>query len=170
MRKRRSKIEAVTFEVESWAAADKALKQLGDLELDNTSIQNRAKAAIDEIKAEAADHTAKNNAKIKAITKGLEVFALQNKSEFSGKSKKLGFGSIGWRKSTAIKISKHTLTLIKKVFSKAKAANYIKVKETVNKTALASLTDEQLAGVEARREGRESFYAEPDMPTEVDYE
>ena len=55
------------------------------------------------------------------------------------------------------------------MFSKAKAAACIRVKESVDKEALAKLTDEQLADIGARRKEKDVFFVEPALPEAVDY-
>jgi hypothetical protein len=110
------------------------------------------------------------NEKIDLCTRSLEAFAIANKKAFGKqRSRKLQFGTIGWRKSTSTKIKKTTLQLIKDVFSAAKAKTLIIVKESVDKQALAKLSDEDLAKVDAKRHVKDLFFVEPDLTKAVNH-
>ena len=153
-----------------WQHADDFVRRIGDLQLQITAAEQKAKGDIDEIKADLVKQTKDLQEKVKLYTNSLEAFAATHSKEFGKKrSKKLNFGLLGWRKSTAISMKKNTLEIIKRVFAKAQQKFYIRVKETVNKEALAKLTDEQLASVGARRKEKDVFFVEPDLPEAVDY-
>lgn len=164
-------VNAAPAQINNFEDADKILQQLGDLQLAINQAESTAKGKIDEAKNELAETTKPLQQEIKQHVRALEVFAAANKTAFGkARSKKLSFGKLGWRISTSVSTKKTTLELIKKVFSKKEALTYINVKESVDKKALARLTDEQLVSVNARREEKDVFYAEPDLPEAVDYE
>ena len=117
---------------------------------------------FDQVKADLKKQSAPVIEKIQKHVRSLEAFCADHRDVFGkAQSRKLLFGVLGWRKSTAISIKKTTLEKIKAVLSSAK--RYLHIKETPNKEALAKLTDEQLASVDARRVTKEVFFAEPDM-------
>ncbi len=170
MAKRVKSDKPVLLPVQHWGYANEFVRRIGDLTMKITAAEHKAKDDIDEAKAELAKTVKPLQEKIKLYAQSLEVFAVTHKADFGKKrSKKLNFGLLGWRKSTPINITKKTLELIKQVFSKAKAAAYIHFKESVDKEALAKLTDEQLASVGARRKEKDVFFVEPDLPEAVDY-
>jgi phage host-nuclease inhibitor protein Gam len=132
--------------------------------------EETAKDDINEIKAELAEKVKPLQEEIKLKVRSLEAFAALHKNDFGKKrSRKLNFGILGWRKSTSISIKKNTLELIKQVFTNAKQKMCIRVKESVDKEALAKLTEEQLASVGARRKEKDVFFVEPSSQEAVDY-
>ena len=155
--------------ITDWAAADDVLKQIGDMMMSITQAEVTAKDAIDEARAELAEIVNPINETIAAQIERLEAFAAARTEDFgSDRSRKLNFGVLGWRKSTSIAVKKNTLELIKEVFGK-NSDIYIRTKEEVDKTALAKLTDEELAGVGAKRKVTDDFFAEPALPEAIDY-
>jgi len=154
-----------------WRHADDMLRRLGDLQVRLRQAECAAKADIDEVKSRL-DKTAKPlQQAIELHVRSLEAFCWHHRAEFGkAKSRKLTFGVIGWRKSTAIEIiKKTTLDLIKEVLPAAKRRACIKVKESVDLKALAKLTDEELAGIQARRRTTEGFFVEPLIPEATDH-
>lgn len=156
--------------IADWQAADTIIRRLGDLQISITAARETAKDDIHEIKGELAEKVKPLQQEIKLLTSSLELFAGSHTDDFGkARSRKLNFGSIGWRKSTVISISKKTLELIKEIFSKAKAAACIRVTEGVDKEALAKFTDEELTDVKARRRRKDVFFVEPNSLKAVDY-
>jgi phage host-nuclease inhibitor protein Gam len=156
--------------IDNFEQADTTLRDIGDLQMQVKQAETTAKEVIDEAKAELAESIKPISEQIKNKVKSLEAFCIHHKKEFGDqKSKKLNFGSIGWRLSTSIEIGKDTLCYIKKIFSGKALAELVRIKETVNKEAIAKLTDGQLADIEAQRVRKDTFFAEPDLPKAVDY-
>jgi len=156
--------------VPDWQHADDFVRRIGDLQMQINEAEHKAKDDIDEVKSELAEKTQPLQEQIELYYQSLEAFCATRKDDFGkNRSRKLNFGILGWRKSTSIKIKKNTLELIKQIFSKKKAAVYIRIKESIDKEALAKLTDEKLAGVGARREEKDVFFVEPNLPEAVDY-
>ena len=156
--------------IASWEEADEKLRRIGDITLEINKHEAIAKEVIDDAKAEIAAAVAPLHEEIEQLTQSLEAFSANHIDDFGkAQSRELNFGKLGWRKSTAIAIGKRTLEFIKEVFGNKRAAQYISVKETVNKETLKLLTDQELASVKARRENKEVFFVEPDLPKAVDY-
>jgi len=170
-RTRRVKLPKGVLTVGSWEKADDYIREIGDLQLLIKAAEEKANDDINETRAELAGTVKPCQEAIKLYARSLEAFATANKGDFkNSQSRKLNFGCLGWRKSkAAISVKKTTLDLIKKVFSKARAAGFIHTKETVDKEALARLTDGQLAKVGATRKHKEVFFVDPDLPEAVDY-
>lgn len=168
--KGRVKTDKALQPVADWDDADRMVREMGDLQTQVKQAEQSAKDDINETKADLAEKVKPLQEQIKGCVQTLEAFAVNRKADFKGnKSRKLNFGVVGWRKSTSISIKKTTLELIKKVFSKAKAAHFIHTKETVDKEALAKLTDKDLTSVGARRKVKDDFFVEPVLPEAVDY-
>jgi len=161
MAKRVKSDKPILKPVPSWQHADEFVRRIGDLQSQIDKAESKSQERINKIKAELATKVKPLQDEIALCTRSLEVFAVKHDEDFgNAKSRKLDFGLIGWRKSTSIRIKKNTLELIKQVFGKAKAAIYIRVKESVDKEALAKLTDEELASVGARRKPKDVFFVE----------
>lgn len=158
------------IQFEHWGDANEHVRRVGDLTMKITAAEHKAADDINEAKACLEIAVKPLQQEIDTYIRSLEAFAAAHKDDFGKeRSKKLNFGLLGWRKSTSVTIKKTTLEKIKEVFAKAKAAMCIITKETVSKEALAKLTDEELASVGARREVKDDFFVEPDLPEAVDY-
>ncbi len=169
----RVKSDSKLITVTGWLHADKLLRQMADAQLAIQAAEAEAAETINAAKAELAVASKPLHEQIKTITLSLEVFATQNRHDFEGrKTKSLQFGNLGWRLSSAIRIKKDTtLELIKQVFKRrSRQLQFIHVKESPDKDALAKLTDEELASLKARRVVTDDFFVEPQYPEAVDYE
>ncbi len=172
MAKRRVKsAKPAIIPIESWQQADDILRKLGDSQLAINRAEALAKTRIDDAKKQLAVEVAPQQEQIDICVRSLEAFCSAHKDSFRrAKSRQMNFGVVGWRKSTSIRTKKTTLELIKEFFTPSKKKACIRIKETVDKEALSKLTDEELVSVDARREVKDDFYAEPDLPEAVDYE
>ena len=171
MAKRVKSAEPELIAIVEWDQADELLKKAAELVIRKTTAEHMAAEDINGVKAFLAAEVKPINEEIDLITRSLDVFSRMHKEDFGDKrSKKLNFGTIGWRKSTAIAIKKTTLELIKKVFRPSLATSCVRLKEEVDKEGLAKLTDEQLADVDARRKETDIFFVEPDLTEAADYQ
>jgi len=160
----------VLLPVPDWKHADEMIARIGDFQMQIIQAEHKASDDIKEVKADLAENVKDLQGKVKLYVQSLDAFCTTHQADFGKqRSRKLNFGILGWRKSTSVKTKKTTLELIKKVFSRARAAACIRVKESVDKEVLARLTDEQLASVAARREVKDVFFVEPDKMQAVDY-
>lgn len=169
--KKRARSKQSIIAIADWQQADEKLKSLGDLINTIAVAESVAKDEIDRIKEDLKQITAPAAAQIEVLTASLQAFCAAHAEDFAGaKSRKLQFGTVGWRASTAIKVSnaKDTVELLKTVFGK-KAEAYLRIKEEPDKDCLARLTDEQLDAVGCRRENRDVFFAEPELVEAVKY-
>lgn len=143
-----------------WPDADEFVRQISELQFLVKISEDRANRKINEIKSYLAAEIKPMFEQIMILTDSLEAFAANHMADFGkAQSKKLNFGTIGWRKSTAIKIKKTTLELVKKLLGE----KYLHIKEEVNKEALKELSDQQLVKVDAKREDKEPFFVEPQL-------
>jgi len=95
----------------------------------------------------------------KNILASLEEFASSREEELDGRSKKLTHGTVGFRRTTKIVLRNKAATVLRKLRAR-RLDDCIRVKETVNKEALAAYDDEVLRDVGARRKVEDRFYAE----------
>ncbi|MBN2244554.1 MAG: host-nuclease inhibitor Gam family protein [Candidatus Aminicenantes bacterium] len=140
--------------------ANMALKTIGLLERELAQIDGEADKAISKIKEEAVKKGGPVRKQIEALSASIGAFAQYNREDlFSNKKTiELSFGSFGFRKSTSIRIKKTTIGLLKKL----KLMDYIRIKEEPDKEAMAKLTDENLAKVDASRKVKDDFFCEAD--------
>jgi len=162
--------KANLIQVRDWQQADDLIHDIGQFGIAITQFEAKAKQKIDGIKADMASQVKSCQDGIDLYMRSLEAFATAHADEFEKqRSRKLNFGVIGWRKSTAIRVGKKTLDLIREKLSAAKAKVCIRTKESIDRDALAKLTDDELAGIKARREIRDVFFVEPDIPKAAKY-
>jgi phage host-nuclease inhibitor protein Gam len=149
--------------ISDWSKADQLIHDLGVFEMTITAAEHEATDQINKIKADLEVKVRQLRAEQKNLVDSLEQFALFHTKDFGdARSRKLDFGMLGWRSSTAIEIAATTLERIKVYFTSAEQKACIRVgKESVDKEALAKLTDEKLAIVKARRKTKDAFFVEP---------
>lgn len=166
----RIKSEKQLIQIDTWEQADAILRGIGDNQLKINQAESSAKEKIDEIKEKLAEAVKKAIDDTKIKVKSLEAFCLHHRGDFAGqKSRRLNYGTIGWRRSVAIETNRDTLELLQSQYGGKELMNLLHIKKTVNKEAVAKLTDEQLADINAQRKTRDMFFAEPDLPKAVDY-
>jgi len=156
--------------IPDWKHADDLVRHVGNLQVKINNAEDEAHAVINRVKADLQKKVEKWRNDIDLDVISLEAFAMSRRGEFKDRSRKLDYGRIGWHKSTSIKIkTKTTLKKIKELFTPAQKKACIITKETVGKEALAKLTDEDLARVDARRVVRDDFFVEPDFIEAADH-
>ena len=101
--------------IPDWGHADACVKRIGTLQAQIAEAELEADEKIAAIKAALQEDTREKFDAIDLNLRSLEAFAEKHPDDFGkARSKKLAFGSLGWRKSTSIKISaKKTLELLK---------------------------------------------------------
>lgn len=149
----------VTSRIEDTKAADACLFEIGSLQRQLEEIDSKADADIAQIKKAAAASGEPIRKRIEEISARLGAYAEYNKDEFfkDRRSVELSFGVFGYRKSTSIHVKNTTLELLKGLGLVA----MIRVKEEPNKEAMSSMTDAELAQVDARRKEADTFFVEP---------
>lgn len=129
--------------------ANQALAEIGSLNLQIEAIDGDASQKIGKIKEAAAKAGERARERIKDLESALALYAEYNKMELFSEKKtiELSYGTIGFRKSTKVSIKKSTLELLKKLFP----GKGVRIKEEVDKEALAEFADEELAQVDAAK-------------------
>ncbi len=166
---RRVKSDRQLVKLSGWKSVDNAVRKIGTLQRDIENAGTKATDKIEAIKAQLAEDVKAAQDGVKICTESIEAWVVAHRKELKNKqSRKLNHGTIGWRKSTAISVKKTTVGLLKKVLGR-KASQYLHVKETPDREAMAGLTDEQLATVGARRRHKDVFFVAPDIIEAADY-
>jgi len=160
--KRAKSTELPLVVIKNWQQADEFVLRTGQLQTDIQRAELSAKTKIDNIRKDLAGAVEDAQDGIDLYVRSLEAFATNHPDDFGNlRSRKLNFGVLGWRKSSFITTCKNTLSLIKDLFSPVKIKQVLRVKESIDKEALAKLTDDEIASVSARREEKDIFFVEP---------
>ena len=165
---KRVKSDRGLLQICDWQHVDELVREIGDLDNSIARREAIAKERIDLVKLKLAADVKLMQDRIKLCTESIEAFAAAHANDFTRKSKKLNFGVVGWRRSTKIKVGRDTLARIKEVFGRT-AEMYMHIKKTVNKDALAELSEGQLGQVGAKREVKDVFYVEPNKTEAANY-
>jgi len=156
--------------VKDWQHADQIIKEIGEIQNTIEAAQNQATADINIVKSDLEGRVEQLAGRSHLLVKSLEEFALAHTKDFGEqRSRKLDFGTLGWRKSTVIQIAATTLEFIKMIFSPAKQKTVLHIKETVDKESLAKLTDDELTSIKARRKVKDAFFVEPLLTKVADH-
>lgn len=156
--------------IKDWKAADMNINAIGLAQAGIAKMESSAKKAIDEIKKDLAVRVKHVNKQIKLIHKSLEHFANEHEAEFGKKrSKKLVYGAFGWRRSTVTSIKENTILLIKKLLPKKLQDRCLTTKESVNKSALSTLSEKDLKRIGAEISKKDKFFVEPVKVKSVEY-
>jgi len=147
--------------VASLADADKVLEELAQLERRTNAIRDELNEKIDQAKAEAAEKMVEIEARRKLLDGALSSFAILNKAElFKGrKSVDLDFGTLSFRLSTKVVLVGKGVNW-EKVVERLKELGYdsgLRVKEEVDKEALATWDDETLESVGVKKKTADVF-------------
>ena len=168
------------IQVKDWAHADELVRLIAAHQDTIREKEIAAKVKVDNFKKTLAAGVEPYQKAIRKIHESLEAFATTRRTDLKKKQRswKLNFGVLGWRKSTSVRITKATFQIIKNALvnnlriadlTRAKLSSCIRIKESVDKDALAKLTDEQLTSVKARRDEKDVFFVEPDSTKAADY-
>ncbi len=158
-RRKPKKIHPVT----TLTGANTALSEICTLNRQITLIETDLNETIDTAKADADTQAAPLKTRIAQIEAGLTAFAEQSKRTLfkNKRSCELDYGTIGFRKSSAIKPKpKTTWAMVLGRLKEMKFCTAIRTKEEVNKEELAAWPAERLDLVGARRVDKDQFWYE----------
>ncbi|MDR2785051.1 MAG: host-nuclease inhibitor Gam family protein [Treponema sp.] len=146
--------------IESLEDANLTLKEIGLLERELETIDGDAHRQIAEIKTAAVKEGEPIRKRITDLSALLGAYAEYSRAELfrDKKTVQVSFGVFGYRKSTSISVKKTTLELLRKLGKTV----FIRTKEEADKEAMAVLTDEELAMVDAVRKVKDDFFCEAD--------
>ena len=150
---------------QSWEDVDTALREIGEKQLDITEIQGEMNKQINGIKQTAALEVKPHQDRIDRLSKDIEAFVLEHRTEMDGKTKVLNFGSTGFRISTKVVIPKASEKIenIIRALKARKMADCIAVQESVDKEALRKYGEDIITKVGAKLKKEDTFWCEPDL-------
>jgi len=158
------KIKRMGMEIKNWEDVDLALKELASLEVKRSEIEGELNERINELKKDAKKRVAPILEQIKHITKLIELFAINKKSEFAKKrTKELTFGKIGFRLVTSVSIprDKAKVEALLKGLKAYGLSDCIKYEEKPDKEKLKELDDTTLVKLGLEKKVKDSFRIEP---------
>lgn len=148
--------------LQSWEDVDAALREVGEITRELQLKEAALNESVDKLKEEAKADSASQVARKKELELAMKEFCEANRVEFTKvKTRKLTFGSVGFRLSTKIMIKRIAETL--QALKDLKLVGCIRIKEEVDKEAMKNLTDETLAEVGASRKTENAFGYELDL-------
>jgi phage host-nuclease inhibitor protein Gam len=150
-------------QLKSWDDVNNALMEIARGEIEIAEIEGRMNIQINAIKEKAESECAPIRAAIAERGRQLKEFAELNRPDFGkSKSKKLTFGSLGWRASTSIVIKKALTEKIIDNLRKLGMGDCVKVKEEINKEILATYPEEKIIASGASVKHDDTFWYETD--------
>lgn len=146
----------------NWYDVDRALKKLGSLEIEKSRIEGEQTLAINKIKEGYTARGEEIVAEQKRIKTEITRFCEENKDAFlSKRSKKLNFGTIGYRVSESVKYDNENL-----VIKMLKSLNFdfcLKITEKVEKDKLKELDSTTLTKLGVQIVKKDGISIEPDI-------
>lgn len=146
--------------LQSWEEVDAVLKEIAENEMEIEAITTDMNKEIHDIKEVAEDKSKKHQERIKVLSLYVQEFTERNRDEIKGKTKVLNHGSVGFRQSTKVVLSKVDQIIEK--LKKYKMTDCINIKETVNKDVLRKYPTDDILKVGANLKIEDVFWYETD--------
>jgi len=141
--------------IESWEGADQALLEIGRLERQIEQYEADLQALLEEAKQETQAAVAPLQKQKRLLELQLQRFVEARREELTGKSRKLNYGTVGYRQTTRIVIRAAAACVM--ALKALGLGQYLRVREAPDKERLRELDDATLAQVGARRVVEEVF-------------
>lgn len=165
---KRVKSDSLLIPIPNWEEADQIVRRIGMLQNEISLAEMVCAERIDSAKQQLQQDTLEKHEHITRHRLSLEAFCREHRAAFGKKqSRTLQFGTVGFQRSTSLAVKKDSLQRIKDLFG-INCGQFINIKETPDKDALAKLTDEDLKRIGAVRVEKETFYAEPNVMESID--
>ena len=148
----------MVFEIETLEDADQALHKLAEAMRKIQAIEADAEAKISRITEEKIQEAKPIHEQIEIMEQELVNFMEKNRASLFSleRSQQLNYGTIGYRKSSKIKICKDTMKLIKDF----KYLDGLRITEKLNKEAMKDWPAEKLSQVKAKKVVKDNPYYE----------
>lgn len=158
----RTKINEPKITLSSWDDVGMNLKEIGESKRVIENTERKLNEKISKLKLEAQLIIKPHTEKVIALEKEIKEYAEANKSQIKGKSLYVGFGKVGFRKSTKIIIE--NLQACLKTLKARKMDDCIKIKysELVDTSKLKDYKDEVIEAVGAVKNVEDVFFYDLD--------
>lgn len=131
--------------LKSWDEADQALRQIGICDLAIQNIEGKMNLEILEIKQAAKDSLKPLVEKKEGLELALKEWTELNRTDIKGKTRKLVFGTVGFRLSTKVLVAKDKVKAVIASLLRMKLSDCVKVTYTLKKDELKKLPEETLS-------------------------
>lgn len=132
--------------INSWGGVDSALAELAVLTRTVSGLEDDQNKSIDQIKSKTKEKAEPHISRKIALEEAIKAFCDGQRSEFiAQKTKRLTFGSVGYRQSTKVLVKKvgDTMAALKALGMTV----HIRTKEELDKESLRNLDSETLANI-----------------------
>lgn len=153
----RKKVNETVFK--SWDEVDAALHIVADAENELAKIEAQMNETICKAKEQAEKAAVIHREVIKRQAALIREYVTEHRAELSGKSRKLTFGTVGFRLSTKLKLPK-VLDGVIAALKRNCMQDCITVKETVNKDVLRTYEEKEILSVGGTLVKKDTFYYE----------
>lgn len=144
------------FMLQSWDQVDETLLEIAENEMELEKLTTEMNQAIHEVKERFTSESKPFQERIKILSLYVQEFSERNREDIKGKTKTLNHGSIGFRQSTKVVLSK--VEQILENLKKFKMQDCISVKESVNKDVLRKYPAEDVLKVGASLKVEDVFW------------
>ena len=161
----REKPKQIIAPIRDLAEADNALAEIAEIDRAVAAANQQLNEDIDALKKNTQEDIAPLLERKEVLGAGLANFAELNRGDLfkERKSRDLGFGTIGFRKSSSLATLKKVCSTWKEVLGKLKEYDFrdaIRIKEEPDKEAMSEWPKERLELVGVQRVEKDEFYYE----------
>lgn len=146
--------------IKSWEETDEVMKKLLECQLEVEKIEADMNKQIAEVKKKCEDLARPYKDNIKKNELLLKEFVTVHKAELDGKSRRLNFGTVGFRMSTKVVLPKMVEAVLENL-KKFGMYDCINTKETVNKDILKTYAPDVILNVGGTLKTEDTFWYEP---------
>lgn len=145
--------------LKSWDQADEALKEIAEAEHELDMLHSAMNMQVDALKKQFDEAAKPYHEKVKKNELLVKEFASSSREQMDGKSKKLTFGTVGFRMSTKLGLPKDVAKVIKNL-RKYGMEKCITTKESVNKDILKTYEEKDILKVGGKLQKEDTFFYE----------
>jgi phage host-nuclease inhibitor protein Gam len=145
----------------SWQEVDANLLEIGRLEREIEAIEAHYQKVIELAKTHMVEGVKPLQERRRLLALQMEHFCLAHQEEMAGRSRKLNFGTVSFRKATSV-VLRATVRGVVEALKRLGLTDCIRVKEEPDKIRLGHLDGETLAQVGAAKVEKDIFGYEVD--------
>jgi phage host-nuclease inhibitor protein Gam len=152
--------------IEDWTAADEVVRKIGQIDREIKAEEAELQKTINEAKAKTAKAVKTKGDQRKMLLLQLAVFAAAHPEEFKkAKTKKLNFGSLGYRWSSKVVLPSGKGAAAKLVadLEALGLKDCVRIKKSPDKDKIKALDAATLAQLGVRLDEKDTFWCEPDL-------
>lgn len=145
--------------IKNWEEVDEVMKKLLESQLEVEKIEADMNKQITEVKKKCEELARPYKDNIKKNELLLKEFVTVHKSELDGKSRKMNFGTVGFRLSTKVVLPKMIEAVLENL-KKFGMHDCINTKETVNKEILKTYSPDVILNIGGTLKTEDTFWYE----------